>query len=371
MNILFLSHIYPEKNNFRGAFIQEQAKALNKTHNVIVVVFSVNYSAFSPFSNYSVTKTTEDNLTIYNLIIAKSFPVYNQLNYLNTAKKFILNKIISQHKIDIIHCHFSYPTGYLGYLLNKKTNIPFVITEHSRFNAYFKTFIHKKLSILAIQNANAVIAVSEFLKNQITPFTKKPINSIHNIVDTNKFSINTTNDSTINIGFLGNFINNNKGLDILLLALTKIKNKNIYLHIGGSGHLLQSYQKMAEQLELTDKCKFYGEIFIDKIPHFFSKLNLFISASRFETFGIVLIEAMACGIPVITTKSGGPQQFITNETGILVEPEDAEGLANAIDLIISRLHQYDHEYIRKYAIDNFGVDAFVSQINTVYKNVLK
>jgi len=83
MNILVLTHSYPEVNlRWRGIFVQEQVKALSIKHTVAVVYFKVDYSHFSPFSDYSFLKRQDGGVTEYVVTINKSFPAINQLKYL-------------------------------------------------------------------------------------------------------------------------------------------------------------------------------------------------------------------------------------------------------------------------------------------------
>lgn len=89
-----------------------------------------------------------------------------------------------------------------------------------------------------------------------------------------------------------------------------------------------------------------------------------------ETFGCVLIEAMACGKPVLATKSGGPNEFVNNNVGILVEPKNEKALEEGIDLIIKRYDTFDPEYIRKYVVDNYSYDIIGQKIRKVYDDIL-
>jgi glycosyltransferase involved in cell wall biosynthesis len=221
--------------------------------------------------------------------------------------------------------------------------------------------------VYALKNATSVIAVSNSLKGEIFSLCKRQVNVIHNIVDTDKFILNKHKPAHIlNIGFLGGLGNNNKGLDLLLKAASLIQKKDFILHIGGNGILLEAYQKMSEEFNIEGFCKFYGEIPREKIVDFYSGLDLFVLPSRYETFGIVLIEAMSCGLPVIATKCGGPQEIVTAETGILIGKNNPEELARAIENISDKLSMYDGEAIRKYAKENFGKSAFIGNITLLY-----
>jgi glycosyltransferase involved in cell wall biosynthesis len=372
MNILVLTHSYPDlKNKWRGIFVQEQVRALSSKHNLIVVYFKVDYSHFAPFSHYSFLKKEDGKVTEYEVTINKSFPVITQIKYLSDTYRFIKNEILKQNKIDIIHSHLSYPAGFLGTIIQEKQKIPNILTEHSRIKSYFRSWFHKQSVRYTLRKTAGIIAVSRALSEEITSLCHRPVNVIHNIVDVDKFKLIKPNPHIVlNIGFLGALKNNNKGLDLLLKSASMLKEKDIFLHIGGDGILIDNFKKMAKDLDIDSKCKFYGEISRNNIGDFYSKLDLFILPSRYETFGIVLIEAMACGIPVIATLCGGPQDIVTPSTGILIKVDNTEELKTAILSMSENIGSYNREIIRNYANENFGKEVFVKRISNLYQEIL-
>jgi len=372
MTILLLTHSYPDReNSWRGSFIKDQAAALSINNTVIVVYFKIDYEHFAPFSKYEFLKTKAGNLTEYTVIIRRSFPVINQINYLLKTYKFIKNEIVQNNKPDLIHSHLSYPAGFLGTIVQKRIKIPNLITEHSRIINYFRSRLHKQCVVYALKNATSVIAVSNSLKGEISSLCTRTVTVIHNIVDTDKFKLKKQKPGQVlNIGFLGGLGNNNKGLDLLLKSASVLESKNFVLHIGGKGILLDRYVKMAKESGLEAKCKFYGEIPRDKITDFYSGLDLFVLPSRYETFGIVLIEAMACGIPVIATRCGGPEEIVIPATGMLIEKENTEALASAIKSMSKNLGSYDKEAIRNWVIENFGKNVFIERQSNLYQEIL-
>jgi glycosyltransferase involved in cell wall biosynthesis len=369
MNILILTHSYPDSNHkWRGVFVQQQARALGRIHKVIVVYFKADYSQFAPFSKYSFEKKNDDQLTVYEVTIKRSFPVITQLKYLSNTYKFLIEEIFKKEKIDIIHSHLSYPAGFLGTLIQKRKGIPNILTEHSTIRLYNRSFIHKLCVRYALRNASGVISVSNSLKNEIIPIRKKSVNVIPNIVDTGLFELSENReDPILNIGFLGGLNNTNKGLDLLLKAVSMLENTKYKLHIGGDGKLLDHFKKLAAEAAIENNCRFYGEIARDEIPQFYSQLDLFILPSRYETFGIVLIEAMAGGVPVIATKCGGPEDIVTESTGVLVEKDNPEMLANVIRTMAGNLRSFNKETIRNYAREKFGEEAVAKEITELYR----
>ncbi|HEX2920281.1 MAG TPA: glycosyltransferase [Bacteroidales bacterium] len=371
MNILILTHSYPcTIESYGGIFVKEQAKALSSDHQVFVVCFNVNYENLSPFSSGQFIKRQHGNLTEYFFKTGRSFPIINQYKYLKDTYWFIRNTILRDNKIDIIHCHVSYPSGILGVIISKAKKIPCILTEHTAIKKLYRSIIHKLCVNYALKKASALICVSNSLRKEVRLVVNRRVFVVPNIVNTNKITSAEHPDSeVVNIGFLGNLNSRNKGLDILLMAMSKLNNRKYKLHIGGNGILLQDFQKMSEELGIKDDCIFYGNIIPAKLGDFLSGLSFFVLPSRYETFGIVLIEAMAAGLPVISTKCGGPEDFVTAETGILIPPGDVNGLENAIIEMEAKIKSYKREKIRAYAINTFGEKAFIERINPIYQSL--
>ncbi len=372
MNILILTHSYPDENNtWRGAFIRDQARALSLSHNVKVVYFKVDYSHLAPFTGYKYIQKSKGFLTEFVVTTGRSLPVINQLKYLYNSYKFICDQILDKERIDIIHSHLSYPAGFLGTIIQKIKKIPCVITEHSWIRKHFRSPVHKICVLYAVRNCSCIVAVSEALKSDIRLFTDNRIMVVNNVIKAERFTIThrqTTN--RINLGILGGMNTNRKGIDVLLKALALIPDRDIQLHIGGDGLLFDHYKKSALELGISGKCTFYGQIMPDRVTEFYSLLDIYVLASRDETFGVVVIEAMASGLPVISTKCGGPEEIVIPENGILVEIENENEMADAISYMSENLESYDKVAIKKYAEEKFGQKAFLKNISKVYEKVL-
>jgi glycosyltransferase involved in cell wall biosynthesis len=194
---------------------------------------------------------------------------------------------------------------------------------------------------------------------------------VSNVIDTHKFSLSQKLASNrVNLGILGGMNTNRKGIDVLLKALSLLPDKDTHLHIGGDGLLLDHYKKSAIDLGISGKFTFYGPILPDRVTDFYSLLDIYVLASRDETFGVVVIEAMASGLPVIATKCGGPEEIVIPENGILVETENENEMADAISHMSENLDLYDKVAIKKYAEEKFGQKAFLKKINAVYDRIV-
>lgn len=372
MNILILTHTYPDELfTWRGTFVRDQAMALSRMHDVTVVYFRGDNTKLAPFSKYTFTVKRSDNLTEYIITVPRFFPVINQVKYLLSTYNFIQEHIIRSKRIDVLHSHMSYPAGFLGTIIQKRTGIPNLLTEHSWVKKHFRSRIHKLCVRYALNNTKCIAAVSSALKKDLENYSGNRIEVVWNVVKIERFTTAKNQDpSFLNLGILGGYSNYRKGLDILIRAASLLKDKRVLIHVGGDGSLLHMYRKMALEYNVSDLFRFYGGIDPAELNTFFSSLDLFVLPSRDETFGVVIIEAMACGLPVISTYCGGPDEIITPENGILVPVEDPKSLASAIERAAMNLKYYKAEEIRKFASLNFGEEAFLERINPIYKSCI-
>ena len=146
MNILLLTHSYPDKkNSWRGSFVRDQAKALSDSNSVIVIYFKIDYDHFRPFSKADISKIIAGNLTEYTITVNRSFPVFNQVNYLFRTYRFIKREVLSSFKPDIIHSHLVYPAGFLGTILQRRLKIPGVSNRAFEDFKLFQKLVSQKV----------------------------------------------------------------------------------------------------------------------------------------------------------------------------------------------------------------------------------
>lgn len=372
MNIVFITPWYPDdKQPFHGLFIREQAIALAARHKVYVIVSKVDYSCFS-LSKYSLIKQEDNsNLMLYQLTINKSLPIFNQLHHLFVTWS-VSKKILRHKKIDLIHSFIGYPGAILGWMLSKTMMVPYVHTEHTKLNNNYRSWLHRLLTNFGMRKANAITTVSNWLATQLQEIVNKPVHVIPNLINITRFTIaKRSTPNILHFGFLGGLNTNVKGLDILLMALGKYHG-DFVLHIGGEGRLKEGYKQLATELGIADKCIFHGSIPIKNIPEFYHQLSFFICASRHETFSIAIIEALASGIPVLSTKCGGPEEIIRNDgLGLLVESGSPEELLNGIQLMNLKLGSFHGEKIRDFIKSKYSIEVIMPMYEQVYSDCVR
>ncbi|WP_062307744.1 glycosyltransferase [Polynucleobacter sinensis] len=290
--------------------------------------------------------------------------------------KILVNQYIKRYgRPDIIHAHNAYWAGYAGYLVWRMVKIPYVLTEHSSkfllqdFRGQPKWFCR-----VAYQNASRVLAVSNAERGAIARYVaEEKCDVVPNCVDTEFFTFPPVQAKSDNFVFLAiAHFSSNKGFDVLLRAFAqKFKgDKRTYLRIGGDGSIRNQLVSLCCELQIQSQVQFLGALSKQEVRIAMWSANAFISSSFHETFGVVLIEAMATGLPVIATKSGGPNDIVTNKVGMLVEVGDVSALANSMQNLRYDNH-FDREIIRNEIISKYAPPVFAKKVVNVYKGILE
>uniref|UniRef100_B8HLI9 Glycosyl transferase group 1 n=1 Tax=Cyanothece sp. (strain PCC 7425 / ATCC 29141) TaxID=395961 RepID=B8HLI9_CYAP4 len=190
----------------------------------------------------------------------------------------------------------------------------------------------------AYQQARMTIAVSAKIRQELIEIGVPPdrIQVIHNGVDLDKFSPGTGDRQTFNLPanvtlalFVGAIRTNRKNLDTVLRALVNVP--ELHLAVAGATHQ-SPYPNLAIQLGLQERVHFLG--FQRDIAGLMRAVDFFVFPSRYEPFGLVVLEAMAAGLPVVTSASAGGSEIVTPECGrVLPDPEDVEALAQALRIL--------------------------------------
>ncbi len=290
-----------------------------------------------------------------------------------------LIRIVRKYNIDIIHGHYLYPAGLIAVLGGMFTKKKVYVTSHGSdmFCLYPQHKFMRPIIRFVLKRADVVLAVSESLKEEILktniPNIEKNVRLNWNTVDINEFKI-ANNDSdhhsknNSNYNFK-NELNIPKDKPIILFVGNIIKRKNVatiidakkqlksdcFLVVVGDGPLLNSLKEKVK-VENVEDVIFTGAR--NDIVNVIQSSDLLILPSYSESFGLVLIEALACGKPVIGSNVGGIKEIITDDVGLLVEPTDFRGLANSIDLILSdkKLREKFQSNARDRAMDFSEVD---------------
>ncbi|MBQ8679093.1 MAG: glycosyltransferase [Treponema sp.] len=385
MNLLIIPSWYDTPDNpVRGIFFKEQAQALSeyfKANNIVATVTILalqQYNIREAHLYKNVPKITVSQEAGITTIRSRFFhiPKVEEINLRRGAA--FLKKLISYAgkvtglEFSLIHIHSVQFSGIWYALSGLK--IPYVITEHS--SAFFRNRIgktEKKYLPLVFDNARHVIAVGNGLAQKIQPYSRKNVEVVFNIVKDVPFSEfeHLKQDQRFIFFSLGYDIKV-KGFDILINAFSKyLQKESGVLMLGG---LTEESQKLlkdqAQSLGIQDNLILMGRIEHNEVYKLMKQSSCFVLPSRFETFGIVLAESMYVGRPVIASRTGGPDSFVSGDTGILVEPGNEEQLVDALIEMKENYSKYNQEQIRKYALNTFTANVICDKLNKIYENTL-
>lgn len=286
-----------------------------------------------------------DGIRVHKLAIKKASRHYwtqrEILGYWLKATPYI-NKLMSANHYDICHAFFALPCGAMAFRLRKK--MPYMVSLRGSDVPGF----NKRLDWMAglmrpvfkrvLRSAASVQANSEGLRQLAFETTADAdIEIIHNGVDCRQF-IPDGNRAKVfehRIICVSRLIGR-KGIDDLITALPKIKAElgPVKLTIVGDGNMKESLLTLAESMGVADDIRWLGYVDHDDLPAIYAQADLFVLPSYFEGMSNALLEAMASGLPVVVTNTGGTDELVDGN-GLVFEAGDQAGLARAVTEILS------------------------------------
>ena len=386
--LLIITPDFPDKNNdyIGSIFVKNQLDSLKEYFKKIIVIAPVFYSGgIIPNDRYC-KNYFYDNITVYYprcLFLPRCVPIPLISNsdklYFDTRLSAVFNLIKREPlEFDLIHAHFTWPSTYIAVNLKEKYHVPVVATIHEDSGWLEEELSMNNARLMsAWQNADALIRVNQkeipllkkfnanvvFVPNgfppQFKPLDKEDCRSRLNIPPGKKV-----------IFSLGDLIER-KGFAFLIDAMASIHEKrdDVICFIGGKGPEEKKLISQIHEKKMDDIIILPGFIPDPMVPIWMNSADLFILPSLHESFGIVQIEALACGIPVIATNNVGSREIIGSEdVGLLCEPTNTESLAGAI---VSGLDKpWNTQKILDYS-NQFSWEVVVKSILPIYLQILR
>jgi glycosyltransferase involved in cell wall biosynthesis len=379
--ILILPPWYPAaEGQYGGIFIRTQALALSRRRDVVVLY--IRLRALRDIRKRKIPLLprlrikTRGRLREIALEIVNLFPGILPLRsiYLTTLYRALFELLVRPFsRITSIHAHAINDAGFAARRLAGR-GIPYYITEHSSSymdDKHFDPLLRIRMRRCA-KEAKAILAVSRALGDKIGEklgISTTDIQVIPNMVDPVFFSFVTRKIAFDAPKLLAvcNLVPV-KGLEYLIdaVALLVPEFPGIVLRIAGKGHLQNSLECRARALGISLRVIFEGAVPRGQVRDLMLASDILVVSSFTETFGVVLIEAMATGMPVVATRCGGPDDIVRPEDGELVAPGSAEALAEGIRHVISRYESFRADDIRRRCIDFFGEEHTVDSLLALY-----
>jgi glycosyltransferase involved in cell wall biosynthesis len=384
MNILFITRGYPSlENPMKGNYEAIQAHAIAANGHQVSVLSVRWRNIFHILEKNKLLYRKDRDINVYEMVISTySIPYVSQIiggiKILENIFKRKLFKSISklfllQHpEIDVIHVH-TVRIASFAISIKDYSNIPIVITEHwSLLNLGVIDNTIKSYG-KAYKRADSVITVSRALSDALKLHFNIDSHVVNNMVENRFFEREkqkeTKNDkfTFVAVGRLESI----KCFDVLIKAISVLKRQDdARLIIIGEGPERSHLENLIKENGLRDVVELAGLKQPDEVAELLSKADCFVLSSKRETFGIVLIEAMAKGLPVISTRCGGPEDFVTKDCGIFVAPNAPQEMAEAMDFMMDHVNEYDNEYIRRITYEKFSEEYISGQILKVYEEAI-
>lgn len=277
---------------------------------------------------------------------------------------------------DVIHCgHIWLQASYAA-----DYGIPLIITAHGTdLIGFQKSERFREQARKAFDTADAIITISKdstalvnklfgepekvhLVRNGYDPTVFYPDESSVAEVLT-RFDIDGDYDDIVS--FAGKFAHF-KGIDILLNAAALYERDGVATIIAGDGELFGEMTALAKELGLRHVHFVHNQPH-DVLRHLYSCATVSLLTSRNEPFGLVAIEALACGAPVIASDEGGPLDIITPEVGLLFQSENPEDLAREVQLVLDGDIDFDREEVARYALENYSQDVSIDELIALYE----
>ncbi|WP_292522240.1 glycosyltransferase [Methanoculleus sp.] len=377
--LLVLTPSYPNEDEsfIIEMFVKYQVAELKRYFKKIIVIAPVLRS-FGYLKKDRLCKDyTYDNVEVY-------FPRSIYVPILWLSKILIDNRpqaverCIEEHHLhfDLIHAHFTWPSGYIGVRLKEKYGKPVITTIHENGDWFDREVgMDHPFINTAWSGADALIRVNQ----KDVPVLKRYNEQVYSIpngfapafhpVDAAIARERLGLPGDVKIVFtLGNLIKR-KGFNYLIDAMEPVcsQRDDVLCFIGGAGPERGSLQGQIDRLHLGEKVKLLGSVPSDILPLWMNACDLFVLPSLSESFGVVQIEALACGKPVVSARNRGSEEVIVSDShGLLVEPADPDDLAEMILVALDR--EWDREVILGY-VERFTWQHVVRGIVHIYQQI--
>jgi len=298
---------------------------------------------------------------------------------------FCLRRLNSKFKFNIIDAHFAYPDGYAATLLGKWFDVPTAITLRGTEVPLSQIPVICKLLIKALKDAAQVFSVSESLKSHVVDLGVKPekVLVVGNGVDLTKFfpidklvarrrlGLSEVSKVLISVGGLVPRKGFHRVIEVLPELIRQYPDL-IYLVVGGAspeGDMRSILEQQVKALGLANHVRFLGALDTKKLHVPLSAADVFVLATANEGWANVFLEAMACGLPVVTTDVGGNREVVCrDELGFIVPFSDPDALTEAINTALKK--PWDTRAILDYAAANEWDGRVTLLSNTFNKLVL-
>ncbi len=380
-HLLYIPLWYPHTGDpMLGLFVKKHANAAIEAGYRVSVAFAIAAKEAGRQKVYQIKTTQRNGLLEVEVTYTAAKGIIGKIRQLRAWQKAINKAVELGGKPNLIHAHVLTRTAVFAMLYGWKYRVPFIITEHwSRYypeNAQFKGRINKMITQWVLNKAAKVTVVSYRLalamKSHGLDFGTE---ILPNVVDTNLFKPINHNDTTVKkIVSISCFDEKAKNLFMLLDAFKMLlqENKNMQLILIGEGNDLEITKKHASDLGLTaEEVIFPGMLQNEALVSQLQNASCLALSSNYETFGIVVFEALACGVPVVATDVADIALHISAKMGRVIPTNNALAFKKALLEVLDHPESFPPEPMRDFVLQHYSPEAIAKHLDRLYKPLLK
>ena len=380
--VLWLTSWYPTRvHPTNGDFVERHARAVALYRPVIVLMVEKD-----PSLAWNKTETIiqeEQQLTVYRIYygttgMGKSVEkLFSFLQFKRIQKRAYREIVRRFGEPDVVHVQMAMKAGLLALWLKNKFNKPYVVTENwtgyykeSVPNIYQESSFTQSLYKKVLRNSSLFMPVTDDLARTVQDlFGAVKHQAIPNTVDTSLFYYRNQQPAAFRF-IHASYLNYQKNPEGMLEAAYQLSRRgySFELHLVGNNSETIKAKAAALQL-LNDKVFIHPAVPYAEVARRMQESSALVLFSRFENLPCIVLEALCCGLPVISSRVGGVAEVVSAENGILVESEDVEALAAAMENMINYYNHYDRSEIAAKAIRLFSYETVGKQYASVYDNI--
>lgn len=382
MYILMISRGIPTQNDPQwGCFEKDQAEALAGIGHKVVVA-SVDTRLIRRWRKIGYTEVSNNNVKYINLFLfptvvfgclGEKIGTRLQFALRNMQFTLLMKRVISKFGLpDIIYSHFYHNTAHAVKIKNKY-NIPVVGIEHAALlNDDIIPYSMKYRGDIAYESADAIISVSQTLRDRIKYHFGRDSFVVYNAIGNEfKYFADKSNSKKFTFITVGT-LEFRKGFDLLIPAFTllNLPKDSWKMIIVGSGNELLNLRSQITKAGLEDNIVLIGRRSKAEIVQLLNESNVFILPSRNENFSVAILEALACGLPVISSICGGVRECIDDTNGLLFPVDDVKGLSKCIRYMIDNYSSYNRKQISDNCMNRYSSKVIATQLTKVFESII-
>lgn len=386
LHILFLARWYPNRHDpMFGLFVKRHAEAVSIKHNVSVV-----YVAESPTIQNCKFEIVRQNLHGVNEVIIYYRPNRFRNNFIGKAlgfyRFFKANiKGIEEVKstagdFQITHIHILTRLGLIALFFKFRYHKPYLVTEHwSRYLSLtngFHGFWRKFFSKWVVSNASAITTVTQDLSTAMQSHHLKNPNYVilPNVVDTKHFTISDSKmNHKVKMIHLSCFEDRSKNISGIIetVRILSIQRKDFECIMVGDGMDFQQLKDSAIDLVQNGVMKFTGLLEGKELSEMLKSADFLMLFSNYENMPVVILEAFACGLPVVASRVGGIPEMVNDSNGLLVDAGNIAQFSAALNTMIDSYMNYNAIEIRRQVESIYSFEAVASFLDQLYRKSLQ